>query len=220
MSDRSTATQKNSGACPASLPLHEEWMPEAEVSLRLAFYLLSRPHRSGIASIAISSAQIRCGDGAIFPIAEFLNEMNWRQIEQARGNDWHGTYQSGDRKIRIHSNPGCGDVVTSVGHRSILAACKGGPLIQGPGSPEYSITSGALGQLLNLQQTTDSDIYVVALPDTAGFQALVDDWQRKPLIENTHIRFALVGRNNTVRGLDRVWKGIVIHRTTCSEELS
>ena len=183
-------------------PFPEDRMPEAEVSLRLAFHLLSKPNSSGTASVAIDGEQIRCGDRVIFPIAEFLDEMNWRQIKQIGGNDWHGTYQSDEKEIRIHSNPGRGDVVTSVGHQTIRAECKGGPLIHKRGSLEYSIIRGALGQLLTVKQITESDIYVVAVPNTERFQSLIADWHERPLIKKTQILFALVDRSGTVDGLD------------------
>jgi hypothetical protein len=183
-------------------PLPKDKMPEAEVSLRFAFYLLSNANSSGHASIAIDGAHVRCGGQVIFPIVEFLNEMNWQQIEQIGGNDWHGTYEQNGKQITIHSNPGRGDVVTSIGQRTVRAECKGGPLIQRDGSPEYPIIREALGQLLTVEQITETDIYVVAVPKTPRFQSLIDNWRTRPLIEKTQIRFALVDRSGTVDGLD------------------
>ncbi len=170
--------------------------------MRLAFHLLSRPNSSRTASIAIDGAQIRCDGRAIFPIAEFLNEMNWQKIEQIGGNDWHGTYQNNVNVIRIHSNPGCGDVVTTIGNQTIRSECKGGPLIHRKGSREYPIIREALGQLLTIEQITESDIYVVAVPKSPRFQSLIKEWRTRPLIKKTQIRFALVDRNGTVDGLD------------------
>lgn len=177
-------------------------MPEAEVSLRLAFYLLSKSDSSGSASIAIDGAQVQCDGRIIFPLVEFLREMNWQQIEQSGGNDWHGIYEQNGKQITIHSNSGRGDVVTSIGHRTVRAECKGGPLIQRDGSPEYRIIREALGQLLTVEQITESDLYVVAVPKTPRFQARIDNWRSRPLIEKTQISFALVARNGTVDGFD------------------
>ena len=78
-------------------------MPEAEVSLRLAFYLLSKPNSSGSASIAIDGAQVRCADQEIFPIEAFLRELNWLQIGQVGGNAWHGTYKKRGGRVCLDS---------------------------------------------------------------------------------------------------------------------
>jgi hypothetical protein len=135
-------------------------------------------------------------------ISEFLREMNWKQTSRKCDCDWHGTYRSGKKEIKIHSNPGRGDVVTSVGQKTIRAECKGATLIQGPGGLEYSIIRGAIGQLITFSQTKDSDIYVVAFPNTGKFRALIADLETRPVIADTLIRFALVDRNGSVDGFE------------------
>lgn len=55
--------------------LPEDRMPEAEVSLRLAFYLLALPDCHGTAEVAIDGAQIRVHGEQVFPIAAFLREL-------------------------------------------------------------------------------------------------------------------------------------------------
>jgi hypothetical protein len=181
--------------------LPDDQMPGAEVSLRLSLFLLSKPNSSGAASISIDEAEIRSGDRIIFSVSEFLNDMNWKQIKQNEGCDWHGTYRSGKKEIKIHSNPGRGDVVTSVGQKTIRAECKGGTLIQGPGGLEYSIVRSAIGQLVASSQTKESDIYAIAVPNTWKFRSLIADLQTRPVIANTLIRFVLVDRNGRVEGL-------------------
>jgi hypothetical protein len=182
--------------------LPDDQMPGAEVSLRLSLFLLSKPDSSGAVSVAIDDSETKSGDRIIFPVSEFLNEMNWTQISQSGDCDWHGTYRSGEKEIKIHSHPGRGDVVTSVGQKTIRAECKGATLIQGPGGLEYSIIRGAIGQLITSSQTRDSDIYVVAFPNTEKFRSLTADLEKSPVIASTLIRFVLVDRNGRVEGLD------------------
>ena len=57
-------------------------MPEAEVSLRLAFHLLGLPGSEGVARVAIDGAQVKVGRDRIFPIAAFLAETGWTQVRQ------------------------------------------------------------------------------------------------------------------------------------------
>ena len=54
-------------------------MPEAEVTLRLAFHLLALPNSSKTATVAIDGAQIRVHGDSVFPIDEFLEDEGWHQ---------------------------------------------------------------------------------------------------------------------------------------------
>ena len=69
----------------------EDRMPEAEVSLRLAFHLLAMPDNQGTAEVAIDGAQIRVHGSEVFPIAEFLLDLGWKQVEQVGKNKWGRT---------------------------------------------------------------------------------------------------------------------------------
>ena len=60
---------------PCSLP--KDRMAEAEVSLRLAFYLLALPGSDGLARVAIDGAQVKVGKHQVFPIVGFLRGVGW-----------------------------------------------------------------------------------------------------------------------------------------------
>jgi hypothetical protein len=182
--------------------LAEDRMAEAEVSLRLAFHLLSMPDASGEVEVAIDGAQIRVHGDEIFPIQDFLCAMGWQQTEQRGKNDWQGRYKRLGHHLRIHSRSGIGDVVAQVGGERIRAECKGGPLIKKPGSKEYPKLRGALGQIITVEHFEENDVLAVAVPHTPRFRRLADKWRQAPLIEKADIRIVLLGRDGTVEGLD------------------
>jgi hypothetical protein len=174
-------------------------MPEAEVSLRLAFYLLGRPESSGTADVAIDGAQVGIAGTEVFPLVAFLAQEGWSPTE--RTGRWQGVYGRGDHRLRIHSRPGLCDVVTTVAGARIRAECKGGPLTRQVGSKEYRSLWAALGQLIAISEVTPDDLIVAAVPDAAGFRALVTKWRQAPLITKAGIRLALVSRSGAVDGL-------------------
>ena len=181
--------------------LPQDRMPEAEVSLRLTFHLLSLPDAQGTAEVAIDGAQIRVHGDEVFPISPFLVDMGWRQVEQIGKNDWQGWYERSGQRLRIHSRSGVGDVVAQVGAKRVRAECKGGPLIKRPGSHEYPRLRGALGQVITVEQIDVDDILAVAVPRTPRFRRIADKWCSAPLIVRSGIRIVLVGRDGTVEGL-------------------
>jgi hypothetical protein len=187
---------------PPDLGLPDDRMPEAEVALRLAEFILSLPNSGAMASVAIDRASIKVGDAVIFDIGRFMAVLGWEQIKepQVGRNAWTGTYRRGDKTIRVHSRPGEGDVVATVDGRRIVAECKKGPLVRKPGSPEYPLLTTALGQAL-LFHVAD-DIVVAAVPDTPVFRELAESWRSRPLIRRAGIRIALVARDGAVSGLD------------------
>lgn len=185
--------------------LPEDRMPEAEVSLRLAFHLLAMPGSQGTAEIAIDGAQIRVHGSQILPIAAFLLDMGWKQVEQQGKNSWQGGYERNGQRLWIHSRSGVGDVVALVGSKRLRAECKGGPLIKLPGSREYPKLRGALGQVLTVGEKEPNDVLAVAVPRTTRFQRLADKWRNAPLIVSSGIQIVLVGRDGQVEGLDLDW---------------
>jgi len=182
--------------------LPQDRMPEAEVSLRLAFHLLSLADAQGDADVAIDGAQIQVHGAEIFPIVAFLADAGWEQVEQEGKNTWQGTYEHEGQRLTIHARSGIGDVIATVGDRRVCAECKGGPLIKKPGSREYPILRGTLGQILTIEQVAENDILVVAVPHTPRFHKLAKKWQNAPLVARSGIHIALVGRDGTVEGLD------------------
>jgi hypothetical protein len=185
------------------LGLPADRMPEAEVALRLAEFILSLPGSGPMASVAIDGASIKVGDAVIFDIGRFMAGTGWEQTKepQVGRNAWTGAYRRGDKTIRVHSRPGEGDVVATVNGRRIVAECKKGPLVRKPGSPEYPLLTTALGQALLFEVSAD-DIVVAAAPDTPVFRKLAETWRSRPLVRRAGIRIVLVGRDGTVSGFD------------------
>jgi hypothetical protein len=182
--------------------LPEDRMPEAEVTLRLAFHLLELAGSQGVAEAAIDGAQVKVHGAEIFPIVPFLADTGWKQVEQIGKNDWQGWYEKEEQRLRIDARPGVGDVVVAVGSKRIRAECKGGPLIKKRGSPEYRILRGALGQVITVEQVSANDILVVAIPHTPRFRKLADKWRERPLVVRSGIQIVLVDRDGTVEWLD------------------
>jgi hypothetical protein len=178
-------------------------MPQTEVALRLAEFILSLPGSGAMASVAIDGASIKVGDGVMFDIGRFMAGTGWEQTKepQVGRNAWTGVYRRDDKTIRVHSRPGEGDVVATVNGRRIVAECKKGPLVRKLGSPEYPLLTTALGQALLFEVSAD-DIVVAAVPDTPVFRKLAETWQRRPLVRRAGIRIALVARDGAVSGLD------------------
>ncbi|MBA1159220.1 hypothetical protein H0S73_24355 [Microvirga sp. Marseille-Q2068] len=185
------------------LGLPDDRMPEAEVALRLAEFILSLPGSGTMASVAIDGASIKVGDAVIFDIGRFMAGTGWEQTKepQVGRNAWTGAYRRGDKTIRVHSRPGKGDVVATVDGRRIVAECKKGPLVRKPGSPEYPLLTTAFGQALLFDVSAD-DIVVAAVPDTPVFRKLAESWRSRPLVRRAGIRIALVARDGAVSGLD------------------
>ncbi|WP_457093438.1 hypothetical protein [Microvirga sp. P5_D2] len=185
------------------LGLPADRMPEAEVALRLAEFILSLPGSGAMASVAIDGAGIKVGNAVVFDIGRFMTGMGWEQVKepQVGRTAWTGAYCRGDKTIRVHSRPGEGDVITTVDGRRIIAECQKGPLVRRAGTLEAALLTTALGQAL-LFDVSAEDIVIAAVPDTPIFHRLVDTWRKRPLVRRVGIRLALVARDGSVSGLD------------------
>lgn len=180
--------------------LKTDRMAEAEVALRFADYLLELSGAEQSVEVAVDGASVKVGEEEIFPIGAFLEERGWCQVGQSGKNDWGGTYERRKQKLRIHSNPGNGDVVICIGTRRIVAECKKGPLAKKKGSQERRNLTEALGQAL-LWPARPSDVVVVAVPDTERFRVLANQWRALPLVAKAGIQICLVSPNGEVSGL-------------------
>jgi hypothetical protein len=94
MMDKPTTTISEfvSDQGPLDLGLPEDRMPEAEVALRLAEFILSLPGSGAMASVAIDGASIRVGDAVIWFCREF-----WMRTE--RGLFYPKTLRSQDIEL-------------------------------------------------------------------------------------------------------------------------
>ena len=68
-------------------------MSEAEVSLRLAFWLADQGFATERINVAIDGAQVRTGDTIHFDLAGFLSESGWKKARSSDG--WRGSYTVG-----------------------------------------------------------------------------------------------------------------------------
>ncbi len=196
-----------------------EMMPEAEVSIRLAFWLAERGLARGRIEIAIDGAQVRTGTTTHFDLGGFLLLSGWRR-EQSSGG-WQGTYRHADllTSIQIHSNPGKGDVVALLNSgRTIRAECKKGPLVRSASSAEYPLIREALGQLLTVSEVSDRDILAVAVPHSEKFAELAARWSQAPLIKRFGIQILTVDRKGNVEGF--VENGAVERANAADEALA
>jgi len=176
-------------------PLPDSKMPEAETSLRLAFFLLQK-RLATLVEVAIDGAQVKTLEQVHFQITEFLAESSTR--------GWSGTYlhaPSGG-KIRIHSTAGLGDVVAQlVDGRTFRAESKKGTLMPSTSSQEYPLLREALGQLITVAEVGETDVLAVAVPHSAKFAALAERWRIAPLVLRAGIQILTVDRTNQVHGL-------------------
>lgn len=183
------------------LQLPTDRMPEAEVSLRLAFHLLAQIGAGRHASVAIDGAQVRVGGREIFPVIDFLLGEGWQLVKQVGKSPWQGHYEKSGKALVVHARSGEGDVVTTRGSKRIRAECKGGPVTHKPGSKEYPLLRQLIGQLMTVKKLEPGDVMVAAVPATDRFRKLAHEWADRPLMRRSGILIVLVGRGGHVEGL-------------------
>jgi hypothetical protein len=172
--------------------LTTENMSEAEVSLRIAFYLIEHDLVASDIDVAIDGAQVKTGDTRHFSITEFIAQNAYTPTTPFPS--WQGIYcrASPGFRIRIHSTSGKGDVVALLrsGH-TLRIESKKGPLMRSRSSAEYPLLREAIGQLMTVQAAGDSDILAVAVPKSEKFAGLTARWCSAPLIRRLGIRLLM-----------------------------
>lgn len=177
-------------------------MAEAEVSLRLAFWLASKGLTDGPIEVAIDGAQVKTGETLHFDLPAFLSAAGWEKATPTCGA-WQATYRTSRHPVlvRIHSTSGCGDVITRLRTNQVLRVeCKKGPLVASKSSQEYPLIREALGQLLTIAEVSDQDLLAVAVPSSPKFEALAERWRAAPLISRFGIRILTVSSTGSVGG--------------------
>jgi hypothetical protein len=148
-------------------------MPEGEVALLLAEYLLAHQRSDPRVDVAVDGASVLAHGSIVFDIKAFLSSRDWVQVSPDKGrNDWTGEYSRAAKILCVHSRSGIGDVVCAFGDRKVIAECKKGPLIRKPGSPERPLLANGLGQAL-ITKCSPQDIVVAAVPHS---ELLPDLW--------------------------------------------
>ena len=185
--------------------LLDDRMPEAEVTLRLAMYLISGSFTKDDVVCAIDGAQIKVGTDTIFPILEFLNAQGWFGLEQ--DDKWQCKFVHADfaQGIVIHSSSGKGDLVSTLinGH-TLRVESKKGPIVSKQGSKEYPLIREAIGQLMTIEYADEKDILAVAVPESEKFMNLAVQWRDRPLMKQAGINIVTVNRNNRITGLEHI----------------
>ncbi len=176
-------------------------MPEAEVSLRLAFWLLEHGEAEPPIEVAIDGAQVRIGDTVHFDLPNFLRSYGWQKLGGSESWQCEWVQAGSSNRLRIHCNPGRGDVVARLrsGH-TLRVECKKGPLARTTSSPEYPLMREALGQLLTVEEIGDRDILAVAVPHSPKFDELASRWRNAPLIKRFGIGILTVDQGGSVFG--------------------
>jgi hypothetical protein len=171
-------------------------MSEAEVSLRLAFWLLEQGKAETPIEVAIDGAQV-----LYFDLPDFLFSCGWQKPGVSEPWQCEWVHSGSSNRIRIHSNPGRGDVVARLrsGH-TLRVECKKGPLTRTASSPEYPRMREALGQLLTVEEIGDRDILAVAIPHSPKFDELATRWRNAPLIKRLGLRILTVDQRGNVFG--------------------
>lgn len=167
-------------------------IPEAEVALRLAEYLLDKVNVAQDATVSIDGAAARQ-----FAIRDHLVARGWQQIEQQGVNAWSGTYVRGGKRLEVHTRPGEGDVVVPIGSHTVIAECKKGPRERSRNGAERRLLAEVIGQATKWPEK-ERDIVMVAVPRTEEFERVAQDWLKSPLFQRTGIGILLVGEDDTV----------------------
>lgn len=178
-------------------------MAEAEVSLRLAFWLLKQPEVSPEITVAIDGAQVAVAGRTIFQLPLFMDAAGWvqpRPDPQKWAGEWMPISQDGN-KLRIHSRSGQCDLIAVQGQRRILVESKGGPLVPITPRTERTRLQAAIGQIVTTKHQNEGDICVAAVPWSAEFERLAGEFRSAPLFARTGVEIALVHRNGDVSGL-------------------
>jgi len=175
-------------------------MPEAEVSLRLAFWLIKKRLVRQKIDVAIDGAQVYTNKTVHFNLPAFLKDAGWTTEQPAK---WQGVYRTPDTPviINVHSRPGQGDLVANlISGKNLRVECKKGPLSRKSSSPEYRLIREALGQLLTMKEVGEKDILAVAVPHSQKFAELASRWREAPLLKQFRIRILTVDGTGNVEG--------------------
>jgi hypothetical protein len=174
-------------------------MSEAEVILRLAFFVFSLHPSPSSVTVGLDRLHLHSDKQVTFPFVEFLRAEGWILQEPHPKHSWCGTYSNGACILVVIPDSRKGDVIASIGNKRLRAECKKGDLIAKRGSHENKLIHEAIGQLMTIEQVEDNDVLVVAVPATNHHQSKVR-WQSYPLMQRVKISIVTVARTGQVYG--------------------
>ena len=176
-------------------------IPEAQVALSLALWLIREGLVRDTVSVSIDGAMVSVHGIEIFDPVSFLSGRGWDRREPE--NKWSGSFvRSGSTSvIEVHSRPGVGDVsaVLTDGRR-FIAECKKGYSASTRSNPEYPLMREALGQILTMRTVRETDVLAVAVPSNSKSLELARKWRRAPLIMQSGIKILTVDADGQVDG--------------------
>ena len=142
-------------------------MQEAEVSLRVALYYITKGLTKDDVKVSLDGAHIKTGDAIHFDIYGFLASHNCQKISGTI-DSWQGMYEVDEYKQRIiiSSTPGIGDVnIATVDGKHLYVESKKGKE-KNRSNSEYPLMREAIGQLMTGCQLNENVIPVV---DSVGW---------------------------------------------------
>jgi hypothetical protein len=189
----------------------EEFMPEALVTLHLAFWLLDQAPQDSHVDVAIDGAHVRIiahvaagqtvTEQTIFPIKDFLASKGC--TAHTLNDEWRGTYDWKGHTLCIRSTQGF-DVQGSFNGQTVKAECKGGPLLPARGKSVSAILAGAIGQAVISDSIEPDDAIWIAVPDAPSFERVGTRIAKTQMLQQTGIRIVLVNREGGVRFLNPI----------------
>jgi hypothetical protein len=178
-----------------------QFMPEAEVTLRLAFWLLDHSDDAQHADIAIDGAHVRIkaheqngrrvDEQVVFDIKAFLAAADCQP--NSLTDEWRGTYQRRGKTFTVRSVAGF-DVTVKGSRNTVAAECKGGPLIPTKGKSVAAVFASAIGQVVTCSAEAQPERLLIAVPDSPAFERGGRQILRGAVFQKTGIEIALVGR--------------------------
>jgi len=179
-----------------------EFMPEAEVTLRLAFWLLDQADADD-AAIAIDGAHVyiraheqsgrRVEEQVVFDIKPFLAAADCEP--ESLADAWRGTYRRRGKTLTIRSVSGF-DVTVKIGRNTVVAECKGGPLKPTKGKSVAAVFASAIGQVVTCSTDAQPNRLLIAVPDSPAFERGGKQILRSAVFQKIGIEIALVGRQD------------------------
>jgi hypothetical protein len=186
-----------------------ESIPEAQVTLHLAFWLLDQATQVSHVDIAIDGAHVlimaheQAGqpvkERRVFLMKEFLALKGCRP--QLLKDEWRGTYGWKSHTLTLRSTQGF-DVQGTLNGQCVKAECKGGPLTPIKGKSESAIFATAIGQVVMSDSVVSTDALWVAVPDSPSFEKVGTRIVNRKTFQLTGIRIVLVSGEGRVRFLN------------------
>lgn len=178
-------------------------MPEAEVSIRLAHFLLLNQMAVSPVRVAIDGAQVKTDERIHFQLESFMNSLGWVKSQSQESGSWRGRYtnQNVQGVIEIHSSSGQGDVSAQLNSgQTLIAESKKGSMMRSKSSEEYPLMREAIGQLMTIDSLPDNPLLSVAVPHGEKFIILAERWRKAPLIQQAGIKILTIAQTGEVYG--------------------